>query len=144
MFLFQTLSYLCTMLYRDFFSYTSQRLQELGLNNGALFFLLYVGKNPHCTQAELTNALKLDWGYCQRSILKLVEDGFLVRAKEGRAYHLDLSKQGRQAFDVGHQVFFDWDAGKLGGLSAQEREQLFALLQKVNVKEANFKSCTKP
>ena len=31
---------------------------------------------------------------------KLVEDGFLTREKSGRAYHLDLSEKGREAFAV--------------------------------------------
>ncbi len=118
--MFDTLSYRCTILYRSFSSYTSQRLAQLGLNYGVLFLLIYVGKHPGCTQAQLTAALELDWGYGQRSILKLVEDGFLLREKRGRAYHLDLSEKGQQAFAVSHQVFFDWDQQMLERLNSQE------------------------
>ncbi len=134
--MFDTLSYRCTVLYRSFSSYTSQRLAELGLNYGVLFLLIYVGKHPGCTQAQLTAALGLDWGYGQRSILKLVEDGFLLREKRGRAYHLDLSEKGQQAFAVSHQVFFDWDQQMLESLNSQEKQQLFSLLNKLKPKEA--------
>ena len=61
----QTFAYYATVFYRRFAAYTGARLQELGLNFGALFLILYVGKHPGCSQAELTAALGLDWGYSQ-------------------------------------------------------------------------------
>ena len=141
--MFQTLAYYATVLHRSFTSYTTQRLQQLGLNFSSLFPVIYVGKHPGCTQAELTSALGLDWGYSQRSITKLVEDGFLMREKSGRAYHLDLSPKGQEAFAVSHQVFFDWDRQTLTALSEAEREQLFSLLAKAIRKEVDS-TCTKP
>lgn len=140
----QTLAYSSTILFRDFSEYTSRRLQTLGLTRGMLFLVIYVGKHPGCTQSELTEALGLDWGYGQRSILKLVEDGFLLREKRGRAYHLDLSEQGRQAFAIGHQVFFDWDKEMLTCLDEAEQAQLLALLEKITQKAAGKRRCTKP
>ncbi len=140
----QTLAYSSTVLFRSFSEYTSRRLQRLGLSRGMLFLVIYVGKHPGCTQSELTEALGLDWGYGQRSILKLVEDGFLSREKRGRAYHLDLMEKGREAFDVGHQVFFDWDREVLACLDPSEHAQMLALLEKVTQKEDNKRRCTKP
>lgn len=139
----QTVAYSTTVLFRDFSDFTSRQLQQLGLNRGMLFLILYVGKHPGCSQAELTEALGLDWGYGQRSILKLVEDGFLLREKHGRAYHLDLSKKGQDAFAVSHQVFFDWDQENLCCLDASEQAQLLALLEKLTRKIADKRSCTK-
>ena len=139
----QTVAYSTTVLFRDFSDFTSRQLQQLGLNRGMLFLILYVGKHPGCSQAELTEALGLDWGYGQRSILKLVEDGFLLREKHGRAYHLDLSKKGQEAFAVSHQVFFDWDQENLCCLDASEQAQLLALLEKLTRKIADKRSCTK-
>ena len=105
-------------LHRAFAAYTSQRLQELGLNFGQMYFILYVGKHPDCTPSELTKELHLDWGHSQRSLVKLVEDGFLTREKPGRSYRLRLTSQGEQAFMVCHRVFADWDAEALSGLFA--------------------------
>lgn len=141
--MFQTLAYYATVFHRSFTAYTTQRLQQLGLNFGSLFPVIYVGKHPGCTQAELTAALGLDWGYSQRTVTKLVEEGFLTREKSGRAYHLDLSPKGQQAFQVSHQVFFDWDQQALTALDENEREQLFALLAKATKKEANS-TCMRP
>lgn len=140
----ETFSYRCITLYRSFVAYTSRRLQKLGLSFGVLFLLVYVGKHPDCTQGELTQALELDWGYCQRSVVKLVEDGFLLRERKGRAYHLNLSEKGREAFALSHQFFSDWDEQVLGTFGEEEREQLFSLLNQVTIKEGTSDPCTRP
>ena len=64
-----------------------------------------------------------------------MEEGFLLREKAGRAYHLDLSEKGREAFSVSHQVFADWDKETLAALDDKERKQLLFLLEKVTRKE---------
>ena len=141
--MFQTLAYYATAFHRSFVNYTTAKLQTLGINFGSLFLVIYVGKHPGCTQTQLTSDLNLDWGYSQRSVTKLVEEGFLTREKSGRCYHLNLSDKGQQAFEVSHQVFFDWDEQVLSALSLQEREQLFTLLAKAAQKEVDS-ICTKP
>ena len=141
--MFQTLAYYATAFHRSFVNYTTAKLQTLGLNFGSLFLVIYVGKHPGCTQTQLTSDLNLDWGYSQRSVTKLVEEGFLTREKSGRCYHLNLSDKGQQAFEVSHKVFFDWDEQVLSALSLQEREQLFTLLAKAAQKEVDS-ICTKP
>lgn len=141
--MFQTFANYVTAFRRSFTGYTNRQLQQLGLNFGSLFPVIYVGKHPDCTQSELTKALGLDWGYSQRTVTRLVEDGFLTRAKSGRAYHLNLSQKGQQAFQVSHQVFHDWDRQVLSALDAEEQRQLFTLLEKIRQKEADTK-CTKP
>lgn len=128
--MFRTFSYGITVLYRRFTHFTSARLGQWGLSFGTLFFLIYVGKHPGCTQSELTTALHLDWGHSQRTVLKLVESGFLLRQKDGRAYRLNLSDKGHQAFENTHQLFFDWDRQALANLTPEERRQLMTLLYK--------------
>lgn len=139
----ETLAYHATVLSRSFSAYTSRVLDTLGLSQGLLYPLLYIGRHPDCTQTELTEALGLDWGYCQRSVLRLAEEGFLTREKRGRAYRLSLSDKGRQAFEASHQVFFDWDAEALENLNETERGQLLTLLRKIKPKEASTKLCTR-
>jgi len=63
-------------------------------------------------------------------VIKLVEDGFMTREKQGRSYHLGLTPAGERAFRTCHQVFFDWDAQNLSGLTEEEQHQLLSLLQK--------------
>lgn len=128
--MFGTFSFYSSVFYRGFVAYTTRQLQTLGLNFSSLFPVLYVGKHPGCSPSRLTQTLGLDWGYSQRSIAKLVEDGFLTKEKSGRTYRLDLTKKGQQAFSVSHQVFFDWDKQVLAPLTQEERQQLLALLAK--------------
>lgn len=140
----QTLAYYAAVFQRDFVHYTTRRLQDLGLRFGSLFLILYVGKHPGCTQAELTAALKLDWGYSQRSITKLVDEGFFIREKLGRAYHLNLSDRGKAAFEISHQAFFDWDREALSALNEDEKVQLFSLLEKAVREKENKADVTLP
>ena len=130
--MFNTLAYHSSVLYRDFTSYISEKLEKMGLHFGLLFFLIYVGKHPGATPSDLTAALRLDWGHSQRCITKLVENGFLTKEKAGRCYRLDLTDKGREAFEISHQVFFDWDEKRLAVLTGEERETLLALLRKLN------------
>ena len=134
--LISTLSYYTTELYKEFAAYTTEKLHELGLNFGQMYFIIYVGKHPECTPSELTSALKLDWGHSQRSVAKLAEDGFLIKEKKsGRSYRLTLTSLGKQAFDVCHLVLFDWDATKLTGLTNEEQQLLFNLLCKISIQK---------
>ena len=131
-----TISSCILTLNKRFSAYTTQRLQELGLSFGLMYFVIYVGKHPDCSPSELTKDLHLDWGHSQRSLIRLTEDGFLTREKVGRSYHLNLTEKGETAFSVCHRVFYDWDAQNLNGLTAEEQRQLLSLLQKAARKES--------
>ena len=126
----KTLSYYATLLYRNFSAFTSNRLQQFGLNYGLLFFIVYIGKKPNCTPSELTKELALDWGHSQRCITRLVSDGFITKEKAGRHYLLNLTERGQEAFEAAHRIFFDWDDRFMTNLTAKEKEQLLALLEK--------------
>ncbi|MCQ5080073.1 MarR family transcriptional regulator [Gemmiger formicilis] len=126
----KAISYFITLLYRSFSDYSGEKLQQVGLNFGLLFFIVYIGKCPGCTPSELTKALSLDWGHSQRCITRLVEDGFITKEKSGRHYTLNLTQRGQQAFSTAHQVFSGWDDAFMAGLQPEEKSQLLALLNK--------------
>ena len=129
----ETLAFQIAALYRDFLSYTTETLKKLGLNFGQMPLILYVGKHPGCTQAVLTKTLKLDWGYSQRSTMKLVDAGFLRkepdRIKSGNCLY--LTEKGQNAFVVCHQVFGSWDGLHGEKLTSEEKENLLLLLNKM-------------
>lgn len=77
-----TVSSCILTLHREFAAYTTQRLQELGLSFGLIYFVLYVGKHPDCTPSELTKDLHLDWGHSQRSLNKLARRRLSDERKE--------------------------------------------------------------
>ena len=78
----KTLSYYATLLYRNFSAFTSNRLQQFGLNYGLLFFIVYIGKKPNCTPSELTKELALDWGTVSDALPALSAMGLLQRKKQ--------------------------------------------------------------
>ena len=129
----ETFAFQITVLYRKFLSYTTEELKKLGLCFGQMPLIRYVGKHPACTQAELTRNLRLDWGYSQRSIAKLAENGFMNKeagkVKSGNC--LTLTEKGAKAFEVCHEVFDTWDSLQLNKLTSDERENLFLLLHKM-------------
>lgn len=136
--MFDTLAYKLSVLYKNFYAYASARLHPFGLHNAWIFFILYVGKHADCTPAELTKSLHVDWGYSQRCITKLVEEGFLTKEKAGRSYHLNLTGKGQLVYQESHQLFFDWDRLRLSALTEEERHTLFQLLQKMSCQEEDI------
>lgn len=73
----------------------------------------------------------MDWGYSQRCITKLVDDGLITQEKTGRSYQLKLTEQGEESFRVSRQLFYDWDKQKLCALTEEERDTLPTLLRKI-------------
>lgn len=123
-----TIAFQIVYLYRQFLAYTTAELKKLGLNFGQMPFLLYIGNHSGCTQSDLTSHLRIDWGYCHRSVARLAETGFLRKDDSGK---LTLTETGDHAFSVCHGLFRDWDEDRLSVLTGEEREQMFLLLNKL-------------
>lgn len=112
----------------------SMRLKSLGLTPALLYFLLYVGKHPGCTQRQMNDALCVDVGYATRSVAKLVEAGYLeqrANPSDGRSNLLYLTPEGERAYGYGRRVVGEWNDVALGCLEPEEAETLNALLGKV-------------
>lgn len=118
---------------KDFVDYCSGRLSEIGLSQGLLYFLIYVGKHPGCTPGELSKALSMDAGHTARSVGKLEQGGFLVQKQnkeDKRSRSLSLTEQGEDAFELCRNLFFLWDQQILKGLTKEEEDMLMALIKK--------------
>lgn len=136
----KAIAYYITFLRKDFVNYCNQKLSNIGLSQGLLFFILYVGKHPNCAPKELAQALHMDFGHTTRSIAKLKKDGFLeqeVNPKDRRTHALHLTDVGKEAFNLSYELFSQWDKEILNNLSAEEQEQLGNLLQKATHIEAS-------
>lgn len=136
-----SLGFFVLTLKKDFSAFCNQKLQEIGMTQGLLYFIIYIGKHPGCSMGSLIKDLHMDWGYTQRSIEKLQKDGFVIKQKsecDKRVYCLSLTPAGENAFSVSYQVIYDWDANVLGGLSAMEKQQLFTILEKLEYKEGEY------
>lgn len=129
-----SLAYVVTLMRKDFNEYCNEQLSKIGLSQGLLFFILYIGKHPACSPKELSEALHMDIGHTARSLNKLIQTGFILQEtnpKDRRAHILNLTDLGQDAFRISHELFFSWDNEVLCTLNDDEREQLFILLDKV-------------
>ena len=129
----ETLAFHIAALYRQFLAYTTEELKKAGLSFGQMPLIIYTGKHPGCTQADMTKMLRLDWGYSQRSVTKLADLGFLQKEYDpDRACNcLKLTERGEEAFALCHQVFTSWDQLQTDKLSEQDKQTLLLLLRKI-------------
>lgn len=125
-----TVSSCILTLHRRFAAYTTQRLQELGLSFGMMYFIIYVGKHPGCTPSELTQRLHLDWGHSQRSLTKLARGWIPHQRKERPQLPSGTDRKGPDGL-CGRPPGVLWLGRRnLTGLTADEQRQLLELLQK--------------
>ena len=73
----QTFAYYTTIFREDFTLFCKSELQKEGISLGLLYFVIYIGKKPGCSQRELAAAVRADEGYAARSVEKLLQDGFI-------------------------------------------------------------------
>lgn len=52
----QSLAYHVSVLRKDFFNYCGEKLEEMELTPGRLYFLTYVARHPGCSPKELAQA----------------------------------------------------------------------------------------
>lgn len=136
-----TLSFFATILYKDFSAFCNERLQEMGLSKGLLYFILYIGKHPNCSPGNLSEELNFDSGHTTRSIDKLVKTGFVLRKKsehDKRAYILQLTEKGQNAFEASHVLFSQWDGKIFEDISEVDRHQLISILKKLVRRKGDF------
>lgn len=130
----ESLSMYITLLKKDFDNFCNLRLQNLGLSQGLMFFLIYIGNHPNCSPKDLSLALKADTGHTTRSVEKLVQGGFATRKNkitDKRAFELQLTEKGLQAFNEIRTLFTQWDNLMLTDLSTEDRENLSKILGKL-------------
>lgn len=140
-----SLAFYITVLRKDFTGYCNDRLQELGLSQGFLFFILYVGKHPGCSPKELAHGLHMDSGHVTRSLARLEQAEFLcqeINPEDRRARILRLKEKGEEAFRVSHELFSDWDKQVMEGMAEEDRARLLSLLDTL-VREREGESCVR-
>lgn len=125
---------LVTGLRHHFQANCAVRLKEVGLTQGLMYFVLYVGTHEGCTQTEMNNALCVDVGYSTRSVAKLVEAGLMDRRPnptDRRSNLLYLTDGGAEAFSFVVSLMEEWNAAALSCLDEREKGQLVDLLGRV-------------
>lgn len=137
----QTFAYYITLLGKGFSRFCGIRLQEMGLTQGLLYFILYIGNHPDCSPRELGHALRMDGGHVARSLVKLEQGGFIRQEQnplDRRAHMLNLTEKGADAFQISHDLFHQWDQEILREMKPGDKQLLLSLLEQAarDMKEA--------
>lgn len=120
------------MLRNEFVEFCNQKLQDIGLSQGQLFFIIYIGKHKACSPKALAKDLHMDSGHATRMISKLVEQGFVqqrVKETDKRSHVLTLTTQGEDAFSLSYDVFHQWDEEVMKNLSPEEKTAMMELVR---------------
>lgn len=137
-----TLSFFTTVLYKDFSRFCNEKLQEIGLSRGLLYFVIYIGRHPKCSPGKLSSELRFDSGHTTRAIEKLVQNEFVLREKseiDKRAYILSLTEKGEEALKVIYSLFSQWDEKVLSDIGEDERKQAISLMEKLTKRKGKNK-----
>lgn len=129
-----TLAFLVSQLRRDFTAYCGRHLQEMGVTQGELFYMIYIGNHGGCPAKEVAAALSADAGYTARLLSKLEDRGFLrqeVNPEDKRAKRLYLTAEGEAVCEVSRKLFAQWDEEVFSQFSAEERQSLLAQMKKI-------------
>ena len=130
----QTLAFYINLLRGDFTQFCAQRLKELGLSQGLLYFLLYVGRHPGCSAGELASVIGADSGHTTRSVEKLVQRGMLARRveeKNRRVVRLSLQSAAAEAIAQGRKAQKNFSRRLFAGISPQEQAEFARVLRHI-------------
>lgn len=126
----------CLMnLRRNFIAFCNHKLQDIGLTQGQLLFIIYIGKHENSSPKELVEELQLDHGYVARTIMKLVENDFIMKTvneKDKRAHILKLTQKGKEAFEISYDLFIQRDQVILGDYPEAQQNEIIKLMNVMN------------
>ncbi|WP_324733230.1 MarR family winged helix-turn-helix transcriptional regulator [Pseudomonas paeninsulae] len=117
-----------------FFSNLAARLEAYDIRPAQFTALTIIEQSPGLMQAELARALAIEPPQAVLLVNKLEERGLAMRVRSNpdkRSYGLFLSKAGEQLLKQLKTVVQQSDLDSSSALSAEEREQLLALLGKL-------------
>ncbi|MBM6829571.1 MarR family transcriptional regulator [Anaerotignum lactatifermentans] len=129
-----TLAFLVSQLRRDFSAYCGHQLQEMGVTQRELFYIIYIGNHGGCLAKEVSAALAADAGYTARLLAKLEERGFLrqeVNPQDKRAKQLYLTEEGEKISQASRRLFAQWDEEVFSRFSQEERQALLSQMKKI-------------
>lgn len=129
-----SLAYLVSVLRNEFSNFCNGKLERMGLTEGLLFIMLYIGKHPQCSPKRLANDLYMDAGYATRCLSKLEKAGYIlqvVNTDDRRARKVELTNLGKEVFANCCSVFYEWDNLVMQDLNATQKTTMLATMQKL-------------
>ncbi|MFC4760448.1 MarR family winged helix-turn-helix transcriptional regulator [Fructobacillus durionis] len=113
----------------------NHEVQEFGLANNLFLYLVRIVEHEGLTQSELATLIQIDKTTLSRALKKLEDRGYIekVAGEKNRNFkQLYSTEQGKMIYQKVIQIEHDDVFDKLAALNSEEKEQLMALLSKIN------------
>ncbi len=126
--------YLINHIARIFARGLTERIRPLGLTTGTFPALLELWETDGLTQKQLVERLDIEQATIANTLARMERDGLILRKKDvsdGRVQRVWLTEQARGLRDPAIAAAIEENACELAGLSADERAQFIALMQKI-------------
>jgi DNA-binding MarR family transcriptional regulator len=120
-------------LWRATHTHTADALGSVGLTPALFALLNVVGAREGAIQQELGSALGIDRSTMVSLIDRLESAGLARRrlsAKDRRAREIAITAKGRRLLERARGLIAEVEDGVLGGLTAEERDELLSLLRR--------------
>lgn len=121
--------------------FRGERLVKVNLTAAQAPYILHIVARPGLSQEELAAALHVNPSNAARQLMQLEEGGFVSRApREGdrrqlAVYPTDLALQ---AAPIVRSINAQWQDYLTSGMSAQEKDQLASLLERLRERAAQW------
>ena len=125
--------YLANHLARLFARNLQARIKPMGLSTGTFPVLLELWEQDGLTQSELVRRLDIEQATIANTLARMERDGFVTRRKntsDARSQLVWLTPKARALKTPAIEAASAGNADALHGLSAPERAQFIALMQK--------------
>lgn len=136
----QSAGYLINHVARIFARGLTARIKPLGLMTGTFPTLLELWETDGLTQKQLVERLDIEQATIANTLARMERDGLILRAKDasdGRMQRVWLTERARGLRGPAIAAAIAENATELAGLSADERAQFIALMQKIIETGAN-------
>ena len=131
----ETLGYQLRRSSLVYLMHLTDAVEELGLRLTEATFLIFVGANPACNQAEISRALGVKRTNMVPTANRLVEIGLIARkAADGRTNALFLTPDGERTHAVLREALARCEAKFFGGIDPDVQALLVKTLHDVRAK----------
>lgn len=122
--------------YKLFFTrQIDDRIGDLGLSEGQIYFLFSLDREKGISLKELTEKVGVHKSLTTRMIKSLIENGFAVDKKEsGKEYCVVLTDKGEKAKERCVDATKEIITTVMGSIPKDELESFFRILDKIHVK----------
>lgn len=114
--------------------YFQQRLHHYSIGHAQIRTLHYIIRHNGISQKSLAEHLKLDKSSVTSQIERLEANGYITRSsntKDSREKQLYITAKTEKIKTELVEIFSGWSDALLEGLSAEEKEQAFQILERI-------------